>query len=250
MEIFHGMMQSEILFFVLLFIVALLYASVGHGGASGYLALMALFSFTPDTMRPTALVLNLFVSFTAFAQYYRGGHFRWKLFWPFAIASIPAAFVGGMIVMDAKLYKIILGILLLFSVVRLGGMKFSESKNENQQSLILSFIIGGIIGILSGMIGIGGGIILSPVILLLHWANMKQTAAVSAIFIFVNSIAGLAGLFTRGSHFSSEMVWMIVVAFAGGLTGSYFGAMKFKGAFLRKVLAFVLLIASIKLLFT
>ena len=250
MDFFQTLLHSEIFFYVLLFIIAMLYASVGHGGASGYLALMALFSYAPDTMRPTALILNLFVSFTSFLQYYRGGHFRWKLFWPFAIASIPAAFIGGMIVMDAKLYKIILGILLLFSVVRLGGMKFEESKNENQQSFVLSLIIGGIIGILSGMIGIGGGIILSPVILLLHWANMKQTAAVSAIFILVNSIAGLAGLFTRSFHFSPDMAWMIVVAFVGGLTGSYIGAMKFKGEFLRKVLAFVLLIASIKLLFT
>ena len=250
MSFFQIQLHSALFLYALLFIIAMLYASVGHGGASGYLALMAWFSFAPETMRPTALMLNLFVSLTAFLQYYRGGHFRWKLFWPFALASIPAAFIGGMLVIDAKLYKLILGILLLFSVVRLAGMKFKESSNEKQQSLLTSFVIGALIGVLSGMIGIGGGIILSPVILLLHWGNMKQTAAVSALFIFVNSLAGLAGLFTRSFQFSPEMVWMIAIAFAGGLTGSYLGAIKFKGNLLRKVLAFVLLIAAVKLFFT
>lgn len=242
-------MHAEYLFYLLLFIVALLYSSVGHGGASGYLALMAFFSFAPETMRPTALLLNIFVSFTAFIQYYRSGHFRWQLFWPFALASIPAAFIGGLIVVDAKLYKTILGVLLLFPVVRLGGLKFNEDKNKKEQVLLASLIIGGLIGLLSGVIGIGGGIILSPVILLLHWANMKQTAAVSALFILVNSLAGLAGLFTKGFDFRPEMVWMIVVAFIGGLAGSYLGAMKFEGAILKKVLAVVLLMASMKLLF-
>lgn len=242
-------MHAEYLFYLLLFIVALLYSSVGHGGASGYLALMAFFSFAPETMRPTALLLNIFVSLTAFIQYYRSGHFRWQLFWPFALASIPAAFIGGLIVVDAKLYKTILGVLLLFPVVRLGGLKFNEDKNKKEQVLLASLIIGGLIGLLSGVIGIGGGIILSPVILLLHWANMKQTAAVSALFILVNSLAGLAGLFTKGFDFRPEMVWMIVVAFIGGLAGSYLGAMKFEGAILKKVLAVVLLMASIKLLF-
>lgn len=243
-------MQTEIFFYILLFIVAMLYASVGHGGASGYLALMAFFAFAPAMMRPTALILNLFVSSTAFIQYYRGGYFKWKLFWPFIITSIPAAFVGGLIEMDAKLYKMTLGILLLFSVVRLGGMKFNDTNNLKKQNLLLSLVIGGVIGLISGMIGIGGGIILSPVILLLHWANMKQTAAVSAIFIFVNSLSGLGGLITKGFEFNASMTWMILIAFAGGLTGAYLGARKFNGEVLKKLLAVVLLLASIKLLFT
>lgn len=238
-----------LLFFLLLFVVAFLYSSVGHGGASGYLALMALFSFTPETMRPTALLLNIFVAGTGFIQYYRGGHFRWKLFWPFAIASIPAAFVGGLIMMDAHLYKIVLGILLLFSVIRLGGIKFNDNAPFKNQGLLLSILIGALIGILSGMIGIGGGIILSPVTLLLHWGNMKQTAAVSALFILVNSISGMAGIIAKGVHFSPDMIWMIAVAFAGGLLGSYLGSMKVSGLLLRRTLALVLLVASVKLLF-
>lgn len=241
---------TEIIFIVLLFLVAMLYSSVGHGGASGYLALMAFFSFPTEIMRPTALLLNVFVSFTAFALYYRGKHFRWNLFWPFALASIPAAFLGGLISIDARFYKIILGLLLLFPVIRLGGLKIKEEKQQKEQNRVLSLIIGGVIGLLSGMIGIGGGIILSPVILLLHWANMKQTAAVSALFIFVNSIAGLTGLFTRGFELSPQIVVMTLVAFAGGLTGSFWGAMKLNGDYLKRILAFVLLIASIKLLFT
>lgn len=239
----------EIIFYMLLFLVAFLYASVGHGGASGYLALMAFFSFAPETMRPTALILNIFVSLIAFIQYYRSGHFCWQFFWPFAAASIPAAFIGGLIVIDAKIYKTLLGILLLFPVVRLGGVNFNVEETKKEQNLFTSLLIGALIGLFSGMIGIGGGIILSPVILLLHWANMKQTAAVSALFILVNSIAGLAGLFTKGFHFMPEMVWMIIIAFSGGLAGSYMGAMKFESGFLKNILAAVLLMASIKLLF-
>ncbi len=242
-------MLIEIIFYFLLFLVAFLYSSVGHGGASGYLALMTFFSFAPETMRPTALMLNIFVSLIAFIQYYRSGHFRWQLFWPFAIASIPAAFIGGLIVVDATIYKPILGALLLFPVVRLAGVKFNTEKTRKEQTLFASLLIGATIGFFSGMIGIGGGIILSPVILLLHWANMKQTAAVSALFILANSFAGLAGLFTKGFDFRTEMVWMIVIAFSGGLAGSYLGSKKLNTTFLKKLLAMVLLMASIKLLF-
>lgn len=240
----------NVLFFSLLFFVAFMYSSVGHGGASGYLALMAFFSFAPEVMRPTALLLNIFVSLTAFIQYYRGGHFSLKLFLPFAVASVPAAFLGGLIIIDARLYKTILGILLLFSVIRLIGLKFNNIEKFKKQNLVWSLIIGAAIGVISGIIGIGGGIILSPVILLLHWGNLKQTAAVSALFILVNSISGMAGLITRGVQMSHNMTWMIVVAFAGGLLGSYFGAMKAGNFFLKTLLAFVLLLASVKLLFT
>lgn len=243
-------MSVELLFYFLLFLIAFFYASVGHGGASGYLALMAFFSFAPETMRPTALMLNIFVSLIAFIQYYRGGYFRWKLFWPFALASIPAAFIGGLIVIDAGWYKKILGILLLFPVIRLFDVKLNTEKAGKEQNLGASLFIGAVIGLFSGMIGIGGGIILSPIILLLHWANMKQTAAISALFIFVNSIAGLAGIFTTGFEYKPEIIWLIIIAFAGGLAGSYLGAKKFNHIFLKRLLAVVLLMASIKLLFT
>ncbi len=242
------MLHSDILFYILLPVVAFLYAAVGHGGASGYLALMAFFSFAPDFMRPTALLLNLAVSLIAFIQYYRQGHFDWKLFWPFALASIPAAFIGGMLVVDADVYKKVLAVLLLFSVIRLLGFKTQTVKSESHPQVLIALAIGALIGFLSGMIGIGGGIILSPVILLLHWADMKKTAAVSALFIFVNSLAGLAGLFTKGIQLESQMIWMLLIAFAGGTLGSYFGAGHFENKKLKWILAVVLLIASVKLM--
>lgn len=244
------MTASLILFYVLLIAVAFLYSTVGHGGASGYLALMAFFSFAPETMRPTALLLNVFVSLIAFVQYYRSGYFKWNLFWPFALASFPAAFIGGMITVDAGLYKKILAVLLLFSVIKLLGVKIQTKKLDVKQNIGVALIIGAAIGLFSGMIGIGGGIILSPLILLLHWADMKKTAAVSALFIFVNSVAGLAGLFTKGFEYKNEMGLMILIAFAGGIAGSYFGAKKFDNLFLNKLLAGVLIIASIKLIIT
>eukprot|EP01132_Coremiostelium_polycephalum_P017973 gene17973-21460_t len=198
-----SVMQIEfLLFFGLLFIVAFLYSSVGHGGASGYLALMAIFAISPLVMKPTALLLNLFVSSVSFIQFYRGGHFKWKIFWPFALASIPLSFLGGTMALDNVLYKKILGILLIFPVIRFFFFKNADPKNLKGGNLTLSFLIGGVIGLLSGMIGIGGGIILSPILLLLKWTDQKQTAAISAAFIFVNSVAGLGGQLIKGITFN------------------------------------------------
>ncbi|HLL43416.1 MAG TPA: sulfite exporter TauE/SafE family protein [Segetibacter sp.] len=244
------MAESVVLFYFLLFFVAFLYASVGHGGASGYLALMAIFSITPEVMKPTALLLNLFVSLTSFIQYYRGRHFEWKVFLPLAIASIPMSFIGGLVVVDGTIYKKILGLLLLIPIVRFLFFKNPEINETKNPDIILSVIIGGCIGLLSGLIGIGGGIILSPILLLLKWTDQKQTAAISALFIFVNSLAGLAGQLTKGIHFSTDMVWYVVIAFAGGLCGAYFGALRFKQTILKNILATVLLLAVYKLLFT
>lgn len=244
------MPHPDILFYILLPVVAFLYAAVGHGGASGYLALMAFYSFAPDFMRPTALLLNLAVSLIAFIQYYRQGHFDWKLFWPFALASVPAAFIGGLMVIDGEVYKKILAILLIFAVIRLLDFRIRESKENIHPQLFISLGIGAAIGFLSGLIGIGGGIVLSPVILLLHWADMKKTAAVSALFIFVNSIAGLAGLWTKGFVVETQMIWMLLIAFTGGALGSYLGAGRFESKKLKWILALVLVIASVKLFTT
>ena len=154
-------MDTEI-FFIILFVVAFLYASVGHGGASGYLALMALYGVAPQEMKPTALFLNLFVSLTAFIQYYRGNHFKKEIFIPIALASIPFAFLGGMLSIDDHLYKKILGILLLLPIVRFFFFKNVEDDRLVPPVKWISILLGAIIGLLSGMIGIGGGIILSP----------------------------------------------------------------------------------------
>jgi uncharacterized membrane protein YfcA len=243
-------MDSMLLFYGLLFLVAFLYASVGHGGASGYLALMALFGVAATVMKPTALLLNLFVSLTSFIQFYRGGHFRWKIFWPFALASIPLAYVGGLVVVDAVVYKKILGVLLLIPIIRFFFFSNANVTRQKENNIGISILIGGIIGFLSGLIGIGGGILLSPVLLLLKWTDQKQTAAISALFIFVNSLSGLAGMLTQGVQFTTDMYIYVAVAFTGGLGGAYLGALKFRQSILRNVLATVLVLAVYKLLFT
>jgi uncharacterized protein len=243
-------MENIYLFYVLLFAVAFLYASAGHGGASGYLALMAIFSITPEVMKPTALLLNLFVSLIAFIQFYRGNHFNWKIFFPFAVASIPMAFIGGAISIDAGLYKKILGILLLIPITRFLFFRNNTVVALKQSNPALSLVIGSAIGFISGLTGIGGGIILSPVLILLKWTDMKQTAAISALFIFVNSIAGLAAQLKNGIHFNGDMYVYVALAFAGGLCGAYLGSFKFNQTILKYCLAFGLTIASVKLLFT
>lgn len=242
--------EVQILFYCLLFAVAFLYASVGHGGASGYLALMVLFSFTPAVMRPTALALNIIVSLIAFVQYYRNGYFQWSLFWPFALASIPAAFLGGSIVLETMVYKKALGILLIFPTLHIAGVFKPKQTDHIHQTIPLAgaLIAGAAIGFISGAIGIGGGILLSPLILLLNWADMKQTAAVSALFILVNSLSGLSSIMAEGSSFDTRMAAMSVVAVCGSFVGAYLGAGKFNPALLKRILAVVLLIASYKLL--
>lgn len=237
-------------FLFLLLLVAFLYASVGHGGASGYLALMALYGFAPEVMKPTALLLNVFVSTTAFVSYYRGGYFSWKLFWPFALAAVPAAYFGGMMSTSVALYKQLLGAFLLMAVLRfvLPFERFAIARRP--VNLYAALLIGAGIGLFSGMIGIGGGIILSPLLILLGWSDMKQAAAVSALFILVNSVSGLVGQLQNGIRFSPDMVLYVGVAFVGGLGGAYSGAFRFNQNTLKICLGIVLFIASIKLLLT
>lgn len=246
------MLQIEniYLFLLLLPIVSFLYASVGHGGASGYLALMALFSFAPEVMKPTALILNLFVAGISFFYYYRGGHFNKNLFIPFAITSIPLAFLGGTIEIDASIYKKILAILLVFAILKMLNVFGKEKEDIKKVKLWQGLVVGGIIGFFSGLIGIGGGIILTPIILLLHWGNMKEAAAVSALFIWVNSASGLVGQLSTGVHFEIETFVLVAVALIGGVLGGYYGSKKINNQKLRYILAFVLAIACFKLFFT
>ncbi len=246
------MLQTENIysFLLLLPIVAFLYSSVGHGGASGYLALMALFSFAPETMKPTALLLNLFVAGISFYYYYRGGFFNKKLFLSFAIASIPLAFIGGTLEIDASLYKKILAVLLVFAILKMLNVFGKESNSIKEVKLWQGLIVGGVIGFFSGLIGIGGGIILTPVILLLHWGKMKEAAAVSALFIWVNSAAGLIGQISSGVRLEASSFLLVAIALIGGVLGGYLGSKKINNQSLRYILAFVLIIASVKLFFT
>ncbi len=234
-------------FYLLLFIVSFLYAGVGHGGASGYLALMALYGFLPNEMKPTALVLNIMVSSVAFAQFYKAEHFKWQLCWPFIVTSIPMAFLGGLINIPTTYYKMILGVMLIFAVIRILGLGTKDNTFIKPVHKIGALGLGGGIGLISGLIGIGGGILLSPILILLKWGNLKEIAAVSAFFILVNSSAGLLGMQFSGIVWNAQMPQMIAVAFVGGALGAYYGAVKFNYLAVRNILALVLLVASIKL---
>ena len=213
---------ENLMFYVLIPLVAFLYSSVGHGGASGYLALMAVFSFPSDTMKQTALLLNLFVAGIAFYHYYKAGHFNKKLFIFFALGSVPAAFIGGLFSLDPCIYKKILGFLLFFSVARMLFVQENRNSKNNELPILMALCIGASIGFFSGLIGIGGGIILTPLILLFHWGNMKQAAAVSALFIWVNSASGLLGQLSSGVTLNINAFFIIGLALVGGLFGSYY----------------------------
>tara|TARA_R110002051_G_scaffold325808_1_gene431547 strand:+ start:23238 stop:23981 length:744 start_codon:yes stop_codon:yes gene_type:complete len=236
------------IFLCVLPVIAFLYAGVGHGGASGYLALMSLFSMAPETMKPTALLLNLFVAGTAFYFYYKEGYFNKKLFLSFAVASIPMAYLGGAIDVETSVYRIILGILLIFAILKMLNVFGKESEVIREVKIWQGLVVGGLIGFFSGLIGIGGGIILSPVILLLHWGKMKEAAAVSALFIWVNSAAGLAGQFSNGLVLNSQSLLMVALALIGGFFGSYYGSKKMSNKGVRYMLVVVLCAASVKLI--
>lgn len=233
----------------LIFLIAVLYSSVGHGGASGYLALMSLLGVSSVYMRSSALILNLFVSAIAFFQFYKAGFFKWKLFYPFALTSVPMAFIGANIALNPYWYNRILGMFLIIAALRLTGVfNLRTSDKLKELPVYAGLIIGSVLGLLSGMIGIGGGIILSPIILFFEWGSIKETAAVSALFIFVNSVSGLMGLGSSGLNLSSTFTWWILAALAGGITGSVWGSRFAKNVILKNVLALVIIIAAVKLI--
>ncbi|MBP6311802.1 MAG: sulfite exporter TauE/SafE family protein [Flavobacteriales bacterium] len=239
--------MNTVLVLCVLAVIGFFYASVGHGGASGYLAVMALLGYSQDVMRPSALIMNLFVSAISFTQFARGGHFRWKLFWPFAVTSVPFAFLGAGISVDPLVYKRILAVCLLFAVARLVGLFGTPPSISKAVNIPVALITGAVLGLVSGVIGIGGGILLSPLIILLGWANAKETAAVSALFIFVNSASGVLRISMDGIELGTEVIGWVLAALVGGLAGGYFGAQRLNEPRLRQLLGIVLFFASIKL---
>lgn len=244
-------MDSLYILLCLLAVVAFLYSSVGHGGASGYLAVMALMGVAPIMMKPSALVMNLAVSLFSFIGFYRAGFFKLKLFLPFAVSSIPMAYWGGTMTLSDSIYKKILAVCILVSIARL-LYQFKHQDEANRPVPIWAGLLsGGLIGLLSGMIGIGGGIVLSPLMLLMRWANLKETAAVSALFIFANSLSGLYGQIQKGGvHLTANLQYAVMATIVGGLLGSYYGSQKFNIPTLRYLLSVGLIIASLKLIFT
>ena len=239
-------MELEIFFILAICLVAFLYSSVGHGGASGYLGLMVLFGIDVALMKPSALILNLFVSSIAFISFYRAGHFRLRLLLPFIVTSIPLAFLGATLEVSPELYKKILGVCLFIAAMRI-VIRTGGNGERLKLSIPIALAAGALIGFFSGMIGIGGGIILSPLLLLTRWGGMKETAAVSAAFIFLNSLAGLSGHIVAGMEVSPGIILWIVAVVAGGLLGSWTGGFRLSATQLKYLITAVLLIASIKL---
>ncbi|MBM3350579.1 MAG: sulfite exporter TauE/SafE family protein [Betaproteobacteria bacterium] len=242
--------MSELYLLVLLiFISALLYSSVGHGGASAYLASMALLGVAPETMRPAALVLNVAVAFIALYKFYRVGAFSARLFFPLAIAAMPMAFVGGLATLPSHIYKPVIGLVLLYAA----WVVFRRSRQIYQVNLSLPnppvlLAMGGVLGLLSGLTGVGGGIFLSPLLLFFRWAEVRVISGVSAAFILVNSLSGLAGVMTKSPALPSTLPYWILAAVIGGYIGAEYGSKRLATPAIRKALAVVLLIAGGKML--
>ncbi len=245
-------MASETILFLCLAItlVAFLYSAVGHAGASGYIAVMTLFGLAPAVIKPSALVLNILVaSLTAF-QFWRAGHFSWERFWPFAALSIPFAFLGGYINLPTRWFKILVGLVLLYSALRFFLTSKANDQNISPPSTPLALCTGAGLGLLSGLTGTGGGIFLTPLMIFFRWSTTKTASAVSALFILVNSISGLLGNISSTKQLPFFTLPVAAAAIVGGLFGSYLGSQRFSVGFITKLLAVVLLIAGYKLIFT
>lgn len=228
--------------------VAFLYSSVGHAGASGYIAVMALAGLAPEVIKPTALVLNILVASIGSYQFWKAGHFRWSLFWPFALLAAPAAFVGGYLPISQHVFRPLVGIVLLFSAARF-FWKPGDPVATRPPNLPLALGSGIGLGFLSGLTGTGGGIFLTPLMILCKWAKTKEVAATSVLFILVNSSTGLAGFVSSGRSVPA-LAWMLAGAAAvGGTLGSYFGSRRFMPRTIQILLAVVLVIAGVKLVF-
>lgn len=232
-----------------LFAASALYAAVGHGGASAYLAVLGFAGMTLEEMKPVVLVFNTAVSGLAFATYAKEGHFRPGLFWPLASASVPAAFIGGLLQVSHPAIKLILAAALMLGAWRM--VRAAQSGDEPLRTPLPGAlpVLGGLIGLLSGLIGIGGGVFLTPLLLVFRWSGTKVAAAVSAAFILANSVSGLAGMLARGASFPTAALLLLPVVLTGGWIGCRWGSLRARVVALRRVLAAVLLIAAAKFIF-
>jgi uncharacterized protein len=242
--------SETLLIAIFFFVGAALYASVGHGGASSYLAVMGLFSLAPDVMKPTALALNILVASVATFKFYRAGLFSWRLFWPFAVASIPAAFVGGAVMLPTRWYKIVVGVVLLYAAVWMFRSALRPISKETHSPPLWAAVLAGLaIGFLSGLTGVGGGIFLSPLLLSMGWAETRATSGVAAPFILVNSIAGLLGHIASVSQLPPNVPVWGAAALVGGWIGASYGSKRAPVPVLRQLLSLVLVVAGAKLIF-
>jgi uncharacterized membrane protein YfcA len=235
----------------LMAVAAALYTSVGHGGASAYLALMALFGVSAATMKPTALVLNLFVAGFAAIRYLRAGQFNARLFLSFAVTAIPMAFVGGKLTLPGDIYRPLVGFVLWAAALRLlWPSKRLAEREPTPPPLWISLPAGAAIGLLAGLTGTGGGIFLSPLILLFGWEEPRKTSGVAAAFILANSAAGLAGAVASFNALPPELAWLVGAVLGGALIGTWLGVSRLPRQRLLQALGLVLTVAGFKLIFT
>lgn len=249
---FLGMSLIPIVLAFTLFAIALLYASVGFGGGTGYVAMIALAGLAPEEIRATALVLNVVVAGIGTVQFMRRGHFNWRLLLPFLVTSIPAAFLAGMwMQLDPEIYEVVLGVILLYAVYRLWVTRAETGRTVEPPPLVLALLVGAMIGLVSGLVGVGGGVFLAPILLLAGWATPQQTAGVTAPFILLNSLAAVIGLLASDSGLAVQTeslgVWVACVA-VGGWIGATSGATRLSPRVLRIILSVILLAGAGRLL--
>lgn len=239
---------------VLILLAATTYSAVGHAGASAYIAAMALYGLAPAVMKPTALVLNIFVAIYTTWRMHRAGLTDFKMVWPFVLGSIPLAYVGGAIHIPPQWYRLLIGAMLLFAAYRLwigakpasGDSEHSTHDAERAPPFAAAFLIGAAIGLLSGLTGTGGGIFLSPILVMMHWTSIRKASGIAAPFILVNSLAGLAGNLSLTRSLPSELPYFLLAAIIGALLGAQLGTSWLPPHILRRVLALVLLVAALK----
>ena len=242
-------MSEAFLLIPLIFLAALLFSSVGHGGASAYLATFALIGLAPASMRPAALCLNVLVASIGLYKFYKVNAFDWKLFWPIALTSIPAAFIGGQVTLPNQTYKTLVGLCLIYAAWTI----FSQANKIDDvivkpvaKPVLLS--LGAGLGFLAGLTGVGGGIFLSPILLYFCWAKTKVISGVAAAFILVNSISGLLGVLTKSPTLPEGLGYWALAAIAGGWIGAEYGSKRLANPTIRKLLAVVLVFAGSKML--
>lgn len=243
-----GIPMHDLALALCILVGAVLYSSVGHAGASAYIAMMALFGVPAPTMKPTALTLNLLVATLASARYLRAGQFRWRLLWPFLITAVPASFMGGMISLPPHVYRPLVGVVLWFSAYRMFRPQALKSNDDiHDPPIVPALGIGALLGLLAGITGTGGGIFLSPVLLLMGWSPVKTSSGVVAIFIFANSAAGLLGNFSSVQDLPPQLPLFGAAALIGGGLGTGFG-IRLDAKVIARILGIVLVIAGAKMI--
>ncbi|ORJ58755.1 sulfite exporter TauE/SafE family protein [Geothermobacter hydrogeniphilus] len=232
---------------VSIFVVASLYAGVGHGGASGYLAIMALFSLQPETLKPTALILNIVVAGVGTYLYCSAGQFSWRAFWPFVVTSIPASFMGGYFSLPPEFYRPALGMVLFFAAWRLFVRKDRKDDLAAPPAVFVAMTVGAVLGFASGLIGVGGGIFLSPLMILLGWARVREVSGIAALFILVNSVSGLLGHLSSLQHVPDYAPLLAGVALLGGTIGALCGSRHLPVRTILKAMSLMLVMAGGKM---